>query len=229
MLYRPLLAAAVVCCALPVPAAAIVVDGSFSGTARAATPLDGRATPSAASAYDGARVSGTFRLNIPTEPWDEGSGVAPPFGEIRFSLLGETFSFLAGPDSVDSPGVISISSAPLQSLTFQTNYRPRFDGAALTFGSADGRLFDPDDFGSLTIDGSTVSWMDASFAVSAASLSVAVDVDEYRFGSVAAPVDEPPALALLGFGVAALGFVRRKGPGRAAAAGASAPAVPATG
>lgn len=210
MLYRPLLVAAVAFCALPGPAAAIIVDGSFSGTARASTPLDGRSATSATSPYDGARVSGTFRLNIPTERWDEGSGVAPPFGEIRFNLLGETFAFLAGPDSIDSPGVISISSAPMQSVTFQTNYRPRFDGAALTFGSADGRLFDPIDFRSLTIDGSTVSWMDASFAVSAASLSVAVDVDDYRFGSVAAPVDEPPAAAMLAVAMAALGIALRR-------------------
>lgn len=209
MLYRPLLAAMAIC-ALPGPAIAIIVDGSFSGVARASTPLDGQTRPAAPSAYDGARVSGTFRLNIPTEPWDDGSGVAPPYGEIRFNLLGETFAFLAGPDSVDSPGVVSISQAPLQSVTFQTNYRPRFDGAALTFGSFDGQLFDPSDFRSLRIDGSTVSWMDASFAVSAASLAVAVDVDEYRFGSVAAPVDEPPALALLGIGMAALGLVWRR-------------------
>lgn len=224
MPYRLLCAAALAILAVPGPATALIVEGTFSGTAQASANGGVPATPRDPLAYDGAAVTGSFRLNIPTEPWDEGSGVAPPFGEIRFSLLGETFAFLAGPDWPDNPGVVSIGTEPLQSVTFQTSYRPRFDGASITFGSAANRLFDPSDFSTLTLDANTVSRMDASFAASSASLAVSVDIDHFGFGSVSAPIDEPPALLMLGAGWVAVAGWRARKPRRQAGLAASAAA-----
>ena len=195
---RRILAIALLGCLPAAPAAALAVSGSFTGVAHVSAQATGR------PASEDLPVTGTFELEIPTAPWDDGQGVAPPSGRIAFNLGGERFQFLAGPDQPDSPGTVSVASAPTQSVSFLTSYQPRFDGAVVTFGSRDNLLFDPEDFSTLAIDARTVSSMSASFASSRASLAASVDVLSFRFGAVAPPVGEPPLWALLLTGVAGI-------------------------
>ena len=197
------------------PAHALTVSGSFSGTAHASATPTNPSPSRPAEYYDGAPLTGTFHLNIPTEPWGEGFG-EPPFARITFDIRGDLFSFLAGPDQPDDPGVISIApgspGAPRQSLSFLTSYRPRFQGAALDFGSDDGLMYQNDDFSTLALDGRTVSWMHGSFADSRAALAVSVDMTSFQFDPVSTPVDEAPAAALLLAGLAVVAVSRRPRP-----------------
>lgn len=215
---RRCLAIALFACLPAMPAAAIAVHGAFTGVAHVSPQAMGRST------VGDVPVTGSFVLEIPTAPWGDGSGVAPPSARIAFDLGGQRFSFLAGPDQVDAPGVVSIADDPLQSVSFLTSHQPRFDGAILTFGSLDHRLFDPSDFSTLAIDGRTVSWMSASFASSRAALAASIDVMSFQFGAVAPPVDEPAPWTLMMAGVAALAAWRTRSTAPAAV-GESARAV----
>ncbi len=195
---RCLFAIAAWCCLHSAPAAALAVNGSFTGiahvTRQGAEPRGGADTP----------VAGTFELQIPTRPWNDAPGIPPPSGRITFDLNGEHFQFLAGPDQPDHPGAVSVAGAPMQSVSFLTSYQPRFDGAIVTFASRDHLMFEGEDFSTLAIDRRTVSSMSASFASSRAGLTASVDVRAFQLGTQPPPVSEPPWWALLLTGVAGI-------------------------
>lgn len=194
------------------PAQALTVSGSFSGTARASALPTNPSPSRPPEYYDNAPLTGTFQLSIPTGPWGDGFG-EPPSAHITFDIRGDLFSFFAGPDRPDDPGVISIApgspGAPAQSLSFLTSYRPRFQGAVLDFGSADGLMYQNDDFTTLAMDNRTVSWMHGSFADARSALAVSVDMTAFRFDPVSTPVDEAPAAALLLAGMGVMAARRR--------------------
>ena len=204
------------------PAVAIEITGSFSGVATARTLPLGLPPPRPVSDYDGQRVEGSFRVNLPDPVFHQGDETSAYFLNgnggsllLTFGILGERFSELKGSEpGTPWPGEVPVilfgRSASQQSVSFQTDFRPRYGGAIFGFSGPADSLFDGLDIGTLRVDPTAPLRFSAYMSIPEASMTLSVDADRFTF-RVSPPVPEAPAAWTLAAGLTLLaGAMRRR-------------------
>ena len=194
------------------------IGGSFSGIAQAEQLPLGFPPPHPESYYDGAPITGSFEVFVPNpQPQSPGSGYflnTDGWLSLSYTIKNETFSFFVGspdPSSGSLPSVIllqaSSASSPVQSVSFLTDFVPKYDGASFQLTGPPGSLFDGLDANTLRFDPSHPPLFGTSFASASAEMQFSIDVTQVSFRTLA-PVPEPATTALLLAGVALLGARR---------------------
>jgi len=214
----PLHAASLLVCALALAcphatATPFHIGGSFAGIAQAdQLPLPSE-PPQPESYYDGAPVTGTFELYVPSP---QPQSFSPDYFlntggwmSLTYRIRDMSFSFFVGSrdpmQTADSSVILLTAGSPLQSALFLTTFMPKYYGATFSLTGPTGSLFDGHDANTLHLDPSQPPSFTTWFAD--AQMHVTVDITQYTVLELAA-VPEPTTAGLLLLGLAWFG-VRR--------------------